>query len=294
MARNQINILSLKNAEREIPNGINNFIISGPGKLPYDFSPEYPFFFEGIVLGLCIKGEATIRIHFKEYKLTKNSTLTILPTQIFQIVKKSDDFILECLFFTFDFFVGLVLPSDYKVLFHISKKPCLTVSDDVALNLLHYHNFIVRQYYHTTKAFRTQIIRGLLYSLLLETVSLYKKENEISKDSLSLTRQEEVTGKFFELLMANYKAERNVSFYADKLCFTNKYLSSIIKDVTGSPISRWIDEFVITAIKIRLKTTNMSVLQISEDFNFPNPSFFGQFFKRHTGTTPNKFKNGLI
>jgi AraC-like DNA-binding protein len=290
MTHPKINILSLRNAEKEIPNGINNFIISGPGKLPYDFSPDYPYFFEGIVIGLCIKGEATIRIHFQEYKLKKNTTLTILPTQIFQIIEKTDDLILECLFFTFDFFVGLVLPSDYNVLFQISKKPCLTVPDDVALHLLNYHNFIVRQYYHTQKAFRTQIIRGLLYSLLLEIVSLYKKDNEKGKDSTSLTRQEEVTGKFFELLMANYKTERSVSFYADKLCFTNKYLSSIIKEVTGSPISRWIDEFVVTAIKIRLKTTNMSVLQISEEFNFPNPSFFGQYFKRYTGTTPNKFK----
>ncbi|MDR2802192.1 MAG: AraC family transcriptional regulator [Prevotellaceae bacterium] len=292
MANHKINILSLRNAENEIPNGINNFIISGPGKLPYDFSPDYPYFFEGIVLGLCIKGEATIRIHFNEYKLTKNSTLTILPTQIFQIIEKSDDLVLECLFFTFDFFVGLVLPSDYNVLFRISKKPCLEVPDETALSLLSYHNFIVRQYYHTKKTFRTQIIRGLLYSLLLEIVSLYKKDSESSKDSSSLTRQEEVTGKFFELLMANYRTERSVSFYADKLCFTSKYLSSIIKDVTGSPISRWIDEFVITAIKIRLKTTNMSVLQVSEEFNFPNPSFFGQFFKRYTGTTPNKFKKG--
>ncbi|MDR1406123.1 MAG: AraC family transcriptional regulator [Prevotellaceae bacterium] len=291
MARHNLNILTLKNAEQDVPNGINNFIVSGPGKLPYDFSPDYPYFFEGIVLGLCIKGEATIRIHFKEHKITKNTTLAILPMQIFKIVDKSDDLILECLFFTFDFFVGLVLPTDYKVLFNISKKPCLTVSDEVALNLLNYHNFIVRQYHLTNKAFRTQIIRGLLYSLLLETVSLYKKENEANKDSLSMTRQEEITAKFFELLMANYREERNVSFYADKLCFTNKYLSSIIKEVTGSPISRWIDEFVITAIKIRLKTTNMSVLQISEEFNFPNPSFFGQFFKRYTGTTPNKFKN---
>ena len=290
MAHHKINILSLRNAETDFPNGINNFIISRPGKLPYDFSPDYPYFFEGVVLGICLKGEATIRIHFQDYKLTKNSTLTILPTHVFQIIEKSDDLILECLFFTFDFFVGLVLPSDYNVLFHIYKKPCMTVSDEVALNLLNYHNFIVRQYHHTKKTFRTQIIRGLLYSLLLEMVSLYKKDNESSKDSSSLTRQEEVTGKFFALLMDNFKTERNVSFYADKLCFTNKYLSSIIKEVTGAPISKWIDEFVITAIKIRLKTTNMSVLQISEEFNFPNPSFFGQFFKRYTGTTPNKFK----
>jgi AraC-like DNA-binding protein len=290
MAHHKINILSLRNAETEIPNGINNFIISGPGELPYDFSPDYPFFFEGVVLGLCLRGEATIRIHFQEYKLTKNTTLTILPTHVFQIVEKSDDLILECLFFTFDFFVGLVLPSDYNVLFRIYKKPCMTVSDEVALNLMNYHNFIVRQYHHTKKAFRTQIIRGLLYSLLLEIVSLYKNDNDSSKDSSSLTRQEEVTGKFFALLMDNFKTERSVSFYADKLCFTNKYLSSIIKEVTGAPISKWIDEFVITAIKIRLKTTNMSVSQISEEFNFPNPSFFGQFFKRYTGTTPNRFK----
>ena len=105
------------------------------------------------------------------------------------------------------------------------------------------------------------------------------------------SRQEVLTEKFFEVLSKYYIKERSVAFYAEKLCLTPKYLSMTVKKVTGFPITSWMNEVVIIEAKRLLKMTDSTVLQISEELNFPNPSFFGRFFKQYAGMTPLAYRN---
>ena len=75
---------------------------------------------------------------------------------------------------------------------------------------------------------------------------------------------------------------------------TPKYLSGAVKRITGRSISDWIDEVVVIEIKRQLKTTDRTVLQISEELNFSSPSVFVQYFRHHTGMTPRQYrKEGL-
>jgi AraC-like DNA-binding protein len=104
------------------------------------------------------------------------------------------------------------------------------------------------------------------------------------------SRKEAITDDFFRLLFESFQKERQVTFFADKLCLTPKYLSMTIKEVTGHPASSWINEMVILETKRLLKATELTALQVSEELNFPNPSFFGRFFKQHTGMTPLQFR----
>lgn len=54
--------------------------------------------------------------------------------------------------------------------------------------------------------------------------------------------------------------------------------------------SEIIGRMVIAGIKASLKCTDQTILQISEEFHFPNPSFFGTYFKKHTGMTPAQYR----
>jgi AraC-like DNA-binding protein len=102
--------------------------------------------------------------------------------------------------------------------------------------------------------------------------------------------QKEQVLNFFKLLLHNHKKEKTLQFYASKMCLTPKYLSTIIKERTGRTAFSWINEVLISSTKYMLKTTDMTILQISEELNFPNPSFFGRFFKKHTGMTPVQYR----
>ena len=96
--------------------------------------------------------------------------------------------------------------------------------------------------------------------------------------------------KFLHLAQSYYKEQRGLEFYADKLCITPKHLSKIIKETTGKPANDWIDEHVALEAKALLKSTNMTISQISDELNFPSQSFFGKYFKRVTGMSPSEYK----
>ena len=107
-------------------------------------------------------------------------------------------------------------------------------------------------------------------------------------------RNEQLTDDFFVLLSRHYRRERSVKFYASRMNRTPKYLSGAVKRITGRSISDWIDEVVVIEIKRQLKTTDRTVLQISEELNFSSPSVFVQYFRHHTGMTPRQYrKEGL-
>ena len=90
-----------------------------------------------------------------------------------------------------------------------------------------------------------------------------------------------------------HKAERAISFYAEKMFISPKYLSLIIKESTGKSAGEWIDQYVIQEAKNMLRYSGKNVQQISYELNFPNQSSFGKYFKNLTGMSPTAFQNTL-
>ena len=105
-----------------------------------------------------------------------------------------------------------------------------------------------------------------------------------------MNRKEEYAEQFLSDLSKNHKRERSVKFYADRLHITPKYLSGIVREVSGRLASEWIEEVVINEAKNMLSNTSMTIQEISDELNFSNQSFFGKYFKEHTGISPKAFR----
>ncbi|MGV8135011.1 MAG: AraC family transcriptional regulator [Mangrovibacterium sp.] len=272
------------------PYMIKNFILSNNIDNPLDINFEYPFCFDGIVFITCLKGTGKVKINFKEYLTEENSILTILPNQIVEIIENSDDLFIETLAFSFDFLSDIPIPKDFNMPGRVAKKPMLKLPGKDIQNLLRYHSFIIDTFNNKKSSLFEQIIKGQLYSLLMEIAALYIEREAEAKIERNSTRREDITEQFLELLKDHCKSERSASYYADKMFITPKYLSATLKKVTGRSINSWIEDAVIMEAKILLRSTNFTVLQISEDLNFPNSSYFGRFFKKNTGMTPQKYR----
>lgn len=106
-----------------------------------------------------------------------------------------------------------------------------------------------------------------------------------------LSRSENITRRFFDLVKQNYRKERSVAFYADKLCITPKYLSQSVKETTGKPALEMIDDFVIAESKALLRSSMMTIEQISDTMGFMSQSLFGKYFKRVTGVSPRDYRS---
>jgi len=268
---------------------IENYIIFEDENIHQRISLEHPFSFEGIAFITCLKGTARIKVNYKEYLITEDTLLTMAPPQIVEILEYSEDLLLSGLFFSQDSMLNLPLPQDFNILENVLTNPVLRLSQKEIKSITTYYTFIVEIFNNNNHAYLKEVIKGLLLSLIYQVVALYDQKG-VNKNIPS-GRNEEIAERFFLLLNDNYKTERLPSFYADKLCMSTKYLSSILKKVTGRSINSWLEEAIILGAKLLLKSTNFTVSQISEELNFPNPSYFGRYFKKVVGTTPKEYRD---
>ncbi|MDE6006043.1 MAG: helix-turn-helix domain-containing protein [Muribaculaceae bacterium] len=106
-----------------------------------------------------------------------------------------------------------------------------------------------------------------------------------------LSRQGRLSDQFLQLVLENFRKERFLEFYANQLQITPKHLSRTVKQQTGYTAVDWIERYVILEAKVLLKSSNLTIQQISDELNFPSQSFFGKYFKKLTGMSPKEFRN---
>ncbi|MFV0328853.1 MAG: AraC family transcriptional regulator [Dysgonomonas sp.] len=286
----KLNQLTFENFASSSSYIIENFIASDSENSSTNISFEHPFSFDGIVLAICLKGTGHMKINFKEYVITENSIITMLPNQIVEAGDHTDDFFIELLAFSFDYLADLPVLKDFNLPQKIATNPVLNSSKEDTKNIFRYYSFIIETFNNRRHGYLKQVIKGLLYSLTTELTVLYlEKDTQFVNNSSS--RSQEIADQFLLLLKDNFKAERSASFYADKLCITTKYLSETLKKVTGRSVNVWLEDAITLGAKMLLKSTNLTVLQISEELSFPNPSYFGRFFKKQVGMTPKEYRD---
>lgn len=96
--------------------------------------------------------------------------------------------------------------------------------------------------------------------------------------------------KFINLVHTYCTTQRDVVFYADQLCISTRYLSAITKQVAENSAKEIIDENLILELKMALQSTGMSLKEIADKYRFPDQSFFGRYFKKHTGMSPKEYR----
>ena len=144
-----------------------------------------------------------------------------------------------------------------------------------------------QEVHHTPK--HHEIIHHLEVALFLSLKRLEQQTQASSK--VAASHQEQLHHRFVTLVKQYGLTEHKVEFYADRLCITPNYLSSIVRRNSGLTVMQWINRHIIQQAKLQLKYSDLPVWQIAESLNFPNPSFFSKLFKRETSMTPGEYRN---
>lgn len=259
--------------EEKILESERNFIFKEMTEvLGTDFKNK-PFVFDGFMFNVCTRGNIRIRINYKEYHVENKWLFVVPPKCIFSIVEYSPDFEVKVLFVSMDIVRDIPITPDFNFLRSIGDAPCVQLCTEKEDDMVKLYSIIER--YEGSDSNTLLIRNTLILSLVLIAVSMYGKP---IIHGTAYSRKEDITRQFFELLLEHYMHERTVSFYADKLCVTPKYFSMSVKSVTGFPVQSWINEVVVFEAKKLLKTTELSVSQISDKLSFPDSSSFVRFF----------------
>ena len=266
-----------------------DFYLSPDDSLIRYYSTADSFIFNGFVISLVKSGHTILKINGVSHTVTSNDIVFIGPNNLIEFERIGAGREKSSIIVSTEFIIGLPSPADAEVMDICSRRPVIHIEQEQMARLAGYYSFLSENCSLPQNRYRTEIARAGLYAMILE-ICEFHKGNRDEEDSEKSLQHNRLYDDFFMLLTRYYRRERSVAFYADKMNLTPKYLSRAIKKVSGKSILEWINEFVIIEIKVRLKTTEKTILEISEDLNFPNPSAFVQFFKLHTGTTPLKFR----
>ena len=245
---------------------------------------------EGGAIYFCRKGWAHATIDLKDYEIVKNTQVVLLPGTIICINGCSSDFTASFFEFPKEMFMEACMRFEPIFFRFIKEQPCYVLPQENTGAI----NGLIRAttaiYNDRENRFRNQIAKNHLQSFMLDIYDKcyrYFGKHKIEGG----TRQDEIFKSFVSLVHEHCASQREVSFYADKLCISTKYLTGICKAVTGDSAKKIIDDFAILEIKVLLQSTELTVQEIADRLHFPDQSYLGRYFKRHEGMSPKEYQS---
>ena len=269
-----------------------------PRQIPL-YAMENPLRFDGYLCMYCERGDFRLEVNMKSYDIHPSSIFIVVPGSIVKITPIGEEDLANyhfiCILTSREFMhnIRFDFSKSFQDSIRILRTPVISLSENqrgIADDYLH----LARKIIHSSLRNRKEVI-GTLISSLAYTIADVWQGNLISaqpEKGSSNDRLSALFDRFIALVSEYYTQERNVGFYAEKLCLTPKYLSKLIKQASGRSAPDWIDSFVILEAKNLLKYSNISIKEIVFRLHFPNQSVFYKFFKTHTGMTPSEYRKG--
>ena len=241
---------------------------------------------------ICLKGEGYVIINENKYNLTPGTLCIAFPGTIIQGFKQGEGFESYTLRIATDFLRDLNLPDASSIHLMMRENPCMVLNPEQLKGIIDICRMMQEKDARENHPFRNHMNAQMLHLLCLELAGLYAQHIPVKREPC--TRQDMTFRRFLSLLATDITISREVQYYADKLEITPKYLTIITRQISGRSAANWITHSVILNAKALLSTTQLTVHEVSERLNFPNPSFFGQYFLRHTGMTPKEFRRSKM
>lgn len=245
----------------------------------------------GLMFATCQAGSCCFSVDLKQHTLHPNDTLLMLPGQTVRPGERSKDFKGRFMFISNEFMANVTFRRRQNAFafFIVRDNPLIHLSENDMQMFVQYHDFIRKRMREAPDASRVEIVQHLLGALFYEFLAIDDPLTDEHK--VHLSRKDDICRQFLDLLIKHYRENRSVSFYADKLFITPKYLSATLRAVMGKRAGEMIDDYVLLQAKVLLKTTDLTVQQISEELNFANQSFFARYFKHLAGISPTAYRN---
>ena len=254
---------------------------------------RFPCRIEAIIIGIGIEGETTVQFNLNEYRLKKDTLFWFGPQNILQTMS-DEGFHAHVIAISTDLLqrVNIDTSQMLPLFLQFGAHPVLDIAPEESAPLHELLQFIEREVRQPQQRFGDEMIGQLLAALIYKTGNILDRQLTRHPETHTRTqdRAETYFRNFIPLLGKHFRRERSVGFYARQLCITPKYLTTLIKRVSGKSVSEWIDIYVTLEAKTLLRFSDRSIQEVAYALNFPNQSFFGSYFRRTTGMSPSEFR----
>ena len=262
--------------------------------------PSGKFYTENHRIGfICTAGRAQFEYDGVKYTIEKNDLFLYMRRNIISNFMASSDFNCRQIWFTRSEMWNLNMYSDTNLMdmVYLKQHPKAHLSDEDMSLLESYFQLLFHRMKDSSPILYHDIVRSLVSTLMLEMLALMRRDEEkkteqdYQGDNSSGVHRRRLADQFMRMAEQSDGRIRKVDEFASQLNITPKYLSAILKETLNCRPSAVIQLFTMKAIEQRLRFTDMTMQEIANDLNFPNPSFFGKYFKEHAGMTPMEYRN---
>lgn len=257
---------------------------------------SHPFRIDGYMVIYCVGGHVKLNVNLHEHDLKSGMLFLNYPGTIIRVNEilgsDADGLRYVCVVMSREFVGNLMLDVNKLFTQDLSLMGTPSISlNDAQIELLREHITLMINVVRSDSKFKTESIRSVLSSVFYFIAGVWAEKAAVQKQNILSSRNQTVFDQFIKLVVEYHTEYRNVGFYAKRLSLTPKYLSRIIRDVSGRSAPEWIDEYVILEAKNLLKYSGLPIKEVVFKLNFPSQSVFYKFFKARTGMTPTEYKN---
>ena len=224
------------------------------------------------VIVVCTEGMAQFEHDGQTIQLRKNDMfIYVMKRSVITNLMSSQNFNCRQIWFTASEAWNVDMYGSKNLADHLmflKQHPKVSLSDQDAAMFDDYFQLLCRRMRDRTPMLYIDIVRSLFSTILLEVLDIVRRDMMVEED----------------------QQDRKVDEFASQLNVTPKYLSMLLKETMNRRPSDIIHLFTLKAIEHRLRFTDMSIQEVANDLKFPNASFFGTYFKEHTGMTPMEYR----
>lgn len=239
----------------------------------------------------CHSGWCTFEHTGRQFRFEAGDCM-IIPRRgdLLTALHESEDFKVDVIYVTQEFIEISTPQSNYGVRGHLSlfRNPIMRLTQEQQQVCSANFEAVKRRLSQTEHKFRRDALKNAVECMIIDFFDFHAQlygADKISAQNHQLMEQ------FIEMLeRGDFVTNRDIGYYADKLCVTPKYLSEVSKKTSGLPAAYWITRYTALDISRRLRDRRLSFTEISDMFGFSSLSHFSRYVQTNLGVKPSEFR----
>lgn len=250
-----------------------------------------PAYLNEMVGGVCLSGSATLRVGKYDRRIRPDVIFTLIPWQLVSIRNASDDFSVRFCrvskeMSTDSLSTLWMITPDYFSYMH--RNFATEPNTENRQRFMSFLDNLVLWENKTPFSWRRETIMQFLRLYYWTAYAFYLDDPDTRRPKYS--RKEELTFDFIRLVVENHSVDKEVSCYAEKLNIAPRYLTNVVKSVSGRSAREWIVYYTILEVKSLLRQTSTDIKSIVAHVNFPDQSSLSRYFRKYTGMSPSEYR----
>ena len=239
----------------------------------------------------CRNGHCTFSFNNEQFRFEAGNCLILTRCDMTTNIVQSADFVVDAIYVTQEFIEVCTPQSNYGMKGHLAlfNNPIMRLKPEQQEVCMLNFDYIKRRYRLTNHHFHREAMINAIQCMIIDFfdfhTELYGEEKKVT------SQYAQIMDGFLALLEGGeFFENREIGYYADKLCVTPKYLSEVTKKVSGFPANYWITRYTALEISRLLRDRSLSLTEISDRFNFSSPSYFTRYVQKYLGASPTDFR----